>query len=147
MSNFSNINCISKVAMSKSDYINIGFSIIRLLVKSVTVYCGISPGGLSAYLPRGINFAWKIRGGIILEIRRFPKDPNLTWSPCRTIIVSYHSPLSIITVKGRRNHPGASSLRLASRLGDESTRDTAAGWPDLINRSHALPADKWWAGG
>lgn len=42
----------------------------------------------------------------------------------------------------RRNPLGASALRLAGRLGDESTRDTAAGWPDLINRSHALPADK-----
>lgn len=81
-------------------------------------------------------------------VYRFPKDSNLAWSSCRTIIVSScHSPPSGISAKGRCNHPGASSLRLATRLGDESTRDTAAGWPDLINRSHALPADKWWAGG
>jgi len=112
---------------------------------------GDRPGNLFGCLPRDKLFsarysAWSHSGDVI---RRFPKDPNLTRSPCRTIIVSYdsyHSPPSRISVKGR-NNPGASSLRLASRLGDESTRDAAAGWPDLINRSHALPADKWWTGG
>lgn len=84
--------------------------------------------------------------------RRLSKDPNLARSPCRAIIVS--SRRSPPTRNGgiREESPagnplGASALRLASRLGDESTRDTAAGWPDLINRSYALPADKWWAGG
>lgn len=40
--------------------------------------------------------------------------------------------------RGEGETPGEPSLWLARRLGDDSRRDTVAGWPDLINRSHAL---------
>lgn len=87
-----------------------------------------------------------------VAFRRFPEGFQFA------VIASPRDPITVISPpprdpfpipsRGRCNHSGlASSLRLVGRLGDESTRNTAAGWPDLINRSHALPADKWWAGG